>query len=98
MHCLIGCLALMLPRFALVMVFLFSDYLERAYDTFLWPALGFLFLPLTTLTYAWAVNTNGSVDGLHLALVVVAVLLDLGLFRGAKRAERDNVITVREIK
>jgi hypothetical protein len=79
----VGCLALLTPRFAIVLVVLFSDYIGRAYDTTLWPFLGFLFLPLTTLAYAWAINSRGSVEGIYLAVVVVAVLIDLGIFGGS---------------
>ena len=76
---LVGCLALGTPRFAILLVVLFSDYIGRAYDTTLWPLLGFFFMPLTTLSYAFAINSNGAVDGMYLVLVVVTVLLDLGL-------------------
>ena len=76
---LVGCLALGTPRFAIILVVIFSDYIGRAYETTLWPVLGFFFMPLTTLSYAFAINDNGSVEGMHLALVVITVLLDLGL-------------------
>ncbi len=79
MPCLIGCLALTMPRVAIVLVVIFSDYIGRAYPTFIWPLLGFLFLPLTTLTWAWAINERGSLGGIHLVVVILAALFDLGL-------------------
>lgn len=82
----VGCLALFAPRVAIVIVVVFSDYLGRAYETVLWPFLGFLFLPLTTLAYAWAINSRGTVSGAHLVVVVLAVLIDLGLIGGSSRA------------
>ncbi|MDH3625792.1 MAG: hypothetical protein OES69_04820 [Myxococcales bacterium] len=85
MPMLVGCLALVTPRFAIVLVFLLSDYLGRAYETTLWPLLGFFFMPLTTLGYAFAMNSHGSVDGMYLVIVVVAVLLDLGLVGAGSR-------------
>ncbi len=85
MPILVGCLALVTPRFAIVLVFLLSDYLGRAYETTLWPLLGFFFMPLTTLGYAFAMNSHGSVDGMYLVIVVVAVLLDLGLVGAGSR-------------
>ena len=88
MSCLVGCLALSAPRVAIVLVVIFSDYIGRAYETFYWPFLGFLLMPLTTLAYAWAINSRGSVDGLYLAVVVVAVLLDLGLVGGSAASRR----------
>ncbi len=87
---LVGCLAIATPRFAILLVVLFSGYIGRAYETILWPLLGFFFMPLTTLSYAFAINNNGSVDGMHLVLVVVTVLLDLGLVgAGSKTKWRD---------
>jgi hypothetical protein len=89
MPCLVGCLALGAPRVALLLVFLFSDYLGRAYETNLWPFLGFFFAPLTTLAYAGAINEHGSVDGIWLVVVILAAALDLGLIRlGSPRRRR----------
>ncbi len=79
MGCLVGCAALLFPRLVLFFIFLFSNYLGRAYETNFWPFLGFLFMPLTTLAYAWSMNSNGSVSGIYLVVVVIAVLVDLGL-------------------
>lgn len=88
MPCCVGCIALTAPRFAIVLVVIFSDYIGRAFDTMLWPLIGFLFMPLTTLAYAWAINSHGSVSGLPLVVVIVAVLIDLGLTGGSARAGR----------
>ena len=85
---IVGCLALLTPRFAIVLVVLFSDYIGRAYETTVWPFLGFLVLPLTTLAYAWAMNSHGSVEGIYLVVVVVAVLIDLGMVGGSASKRR----------
>ena len=85
---LVGCLALATPRFAIIVVVIFSDYIGRAYQTALWPLLGFLVMPMTTLAYAWAINSNRSVSGMYLVVVVVAVLLDLGLVGGSASGRR----------
>ena len=83
MPCLVGGLALSAPRFAIVLVAIFSNYLGRAYESAFWPFIGFLFMPLTTLAYAWAINSRGSVEGFQLVVVVIAVLIDLGLVGGS---------------
>jgi hypothetical protein len=83
MPLMIGCIALLTPRFAIVLVVLFSDYIGQAYSNVVWPFLGFLFMPLTTLAYAWAINSHGSVEGIQLVVVVIAVLMDLGLLGGS---------------
>jgi hypothetical protein len=94
MPCLVALLAMFAPRLAIFLVWLLSDYLGRAYHTVIWPVLGFLFMPYTTLAYAWAVNANGSVRGVYLAVVVLAVLVDLGVVEGGRRA-RTTVIVER---
>jgi len=89
MGCVVGCIALAFPRIVLFVVFLLSNYLGRAYETNFWPFLGFFFMPLTTLAYAWAVNTNGTVTGGYLVVVVLAVIMDLGLTgKGASEGRR----------
>jgi hypothetical protein len=89
MPCLIGCFALFMPRLAIVLVWLFSDYLGTAYRTTIWPVLGFIFMPLTTLAYAWAWHQgNGSISGIGLIIVVLAVLIDLGLLGTSETSRR----------
>jgi hypothetical protein len=61
-----------------VLLFLFSHYLSRAYHGWLIPLLGFLFLPLTTLAYAWMINTGQPIAGLNLIILIVAVVIDMG--------------------
>lgn len=88
MPCLFGCLILAFPRVAIVLLFLFSDYFQRAIPNMIWLILGFVLLPLTTLAYAFAINTNGSVQGIYFVIVLVAVILDLGLHGGAEVSRR----------
>ena len=52
MGCLVALLALISPRLALVAIWLFSDLLSRAFDSWILPLLGFFLLPWTTLGYA----------------------------------------------
>ena len=88
MPCLVGCIALGAPRVAIVLVVIFSDYIGRAYEAMLWPFVGFIFMPLTTLAYAWAINSRGSVAGIHMVVVVLAVLMDLGVVGGGAASRR----------
>ncbi len=88
MPCLLALLALCFPRFAIILVVIFSDYIGAAYETKFWPFLGFLFMPVTTLAYAWAITSNGSVSGGYLIVVILAVLLDLGILGGGASNRR----------
>ena len=89
MPCCIALIALTAPRVALFLVWLFAnEWLDRAYATIWVPLLGFLFLPTTTLAYAWSINAYGGVQGLGLAAVIVGVLVDLGAFGGSRRKRK----------
>lgn len=78
MPLLIALFGLIAPRITILLLALFTSFMERAYDGLLIPLLGFIFLPLTTLTFAAAVNWNGGLGGtLWPILMVAAVLLDL---------------------
>jgi len=93
MPCLIGCLALVFPRLALFLVWLLGgNYLDRAYDSLILPLLGFIFLPLTTLTFAFGVNTlspPGHMSPLGWLLTGLALLVDIGLIGGGGKSARD---------
>jgi hypothetical protein len=87
MPCLLILLTLAFPRVVLLVLFFFTNYLQRAYANFLWPLLGFIFLPVTTIAYAWVVNAHAPLEGVYLVVVIVAVLIDLGLV-GSHRMRR----------
>jgi hypothetical protein len=90
MPCLLLIVVLAFPRLVLAVLFLFTNYLERAYHGILLPILGFLFLPLTTIVYAWLINSNLPIAGLNLVILVVAVIIDVGgIGGGAYRRRRD---------
>jgi hypothetical protein len=90
MTCLLVILLLVFPRVALVLIFLTSNYLGRAYHGLILPLLGFIFVPLTTLAYAWMVNTHQPIQGVNLLILVVAVVIDLGGLSGGEYHRRSR--------
>lgn len=82
-------LGIAFPRLILVVLFFFTNFLDRAYHGLLIPLLGFLFLPLTTLIYAWIVNSGGSATGVYLVALVICVAADLGLIGHSAWRRRD---------
>jgi hypothetical protein len=88
MPCLLLLIVLIFPRVVLVWLYLTSTYLQRAYHELLIPILGFIFLPLTTLVYAWLVNTHSPIEGINLLYIIVAVIIDLGGLGGGERHRR----------
>jgi len=76
-----------MPRVVLLFVWLFSDYLDAAYTTRVWPFLGFLFLPLATLAYAFAMHFGSREwTPIGVGVFVTAILVDLGLLRTGQSA------------
>ena len=92
MPCLLLFIILLFPRVTLVLMWLFSTYLQRAFHReLLLPILGFIFLPLTTIVYAWELNSGMPTSGINLLWLLLAVIIDLGGLGGsAHRQSRRN--------
>jgi hypothetical protein len=92
MPLLLGCLALAFPRVVLFLVWLLGgNYLSSAYPNRIWPLLGFFFLPLTTLAFAFASHSlaaAGSLTPLGWLVTGLAVLLDIGILGNSHRNYR----------
>jgi hypothetical protein len=83
--CFLVLFALISPRLALFAVWLFSDLLSRAFDSWLVPFLGFFLLPWTTLAYAVMWSSSDRVHGFEWFIVVVAFLADLASYASRNR-------------
>jgi hypothetical protein len=87
--CLLVVLALITPRFIMVILWLFSDYLNHAFSSGWWGLLGFLFLPTTSIGYAIAQNefttADGGLEAAGIIVIVLGVAIDLGLLGGSGR-------------
>ncbi len=90
MPCLLLLLFLAFPRVVLVLMFLMSNYLTRAYHGLLLPLLGFIFLPLTTLVYAWEVNSHYPMQGVYVLILLIAVVIDVGGLSGGEYHRRSR--------
>jgi hypothetical protein len=85
MGCLVVLLAFLSPRLALFVIFLFSDLLSRAFDSWFVPFLGFFLLPWTTLAYAVMWSSSNRVYGFEWFIVILAFLLDLASYARSGR-------------
>jgi hypothetical protein len=88
MCCVLALLAFVGPRIVLFLLFLFTNYLQRAFDSFLLPLIGFLFLPWTTIAWAIAQNELGGANGIGLLVIVLGFLADVGVLGGGARGRR----------
>ena len=77
--CLLIVFAVFAPRLILFFICLLTDWIGQAYETNMWPLLGWFFLPYTTLAYMGAMlNNDREVSGGWLVLMIIAILFDLG--------------------
>ena len=88
MGCFIVLLGAFFPRVALVLVWLFTNYVERAFDLFLIPLIGLILLPYTTLAYVLVYSPAGGIQGFDWFWLALGLLLDIGSYTGGGRARR----------
>ena len=88
MPCLLVFGILLFPRVVLVLMWLFSTRPDTAYHGLVIPLLGFIFLPITTVVYAWMITSGLPMQGFNLFILIVAVVLDVGSHGGGARYYR----------
>jgi hypothetical protein len=88
--CLFGLLSAGLPRLALLFVWVFTGYVDRAFDGWIWPLLGLVFLPFTTLIYVLVWSPGGLV-GWDWLWVGLALLFDLASYSSGGVGGRNRV-------
>jgi hypothetical protein len=90
MGCLIVLMALIGPRVALVFTWIFTNLVDRAFDDWVVPALGLIFLPWTTFLYVLVYNPNPAegVSFLGWVIVVLGLLTDLGSYTYGAKSRR----------
>ncbi len=89
MGCFLALLALISPRLVILILWITSDVLSRAFDSWFLPFIGFFLLPWTTLTYVAAWDWWGAgrgVEGIEWFFVGLAFFIDLGSYAGGRRA------------
>lgn len=89
MPCLVVALALLFPRVTIAVLYFFTTFFDRVFDSLLLPLVGFLLLPFTLLAYTWMTKYLQPSQPVFLIVMIVAVVLDLGsLGSGARRRRR----------
>jgi hypothetical protein len=88
MGCIFALVAAFSARFALFLVWLFTDRLTIAFRSGWEGIIGFIFLPYTTLFYALVYAPAKGVDAFGWFIVACGVLLDVGSHLFGSRAER----------
>ena len=90
MCCFLTSLFLLGPRAAILVWWLINPVRwQLTFDTWIWPLLGFIFLPWMTLMYVLVALPNGIV-GFDWILLALAVLADIGMYAGGGYGNRSR--------
>jgi hypothetical protein len=88
--CLFAMFAATFPRIGLIIIWAFTEWVDIAFDTWVWPLLGLIFLPFTTLMYVLVdVSTVGSINFGGWLLIILSALIDISHWAQAA-ANRNN--------
>ncbi len=91
MCCLVAVLMLVGPRAGILVWWLIDQpRWESAFDNFLWPLLGFLFLPWTTIVFV-LVAPGGDITGFDWVWLALGLIVDLGSYGGGRYGRRGYV-------
>jgi len=90
-----GCLLVLLAAFAPRLVVLFAwigrpAYFDSVFDTWIWPLLGLIFLPFTTLMWLLLGAPPQGVEGLDWLWIALAVMIDISHYANTY-GQRDTV-------
>jgi hypothetical protein len=92
MCCLITSLFLLGPRFATLIWWLINPLrFTAAFSSFVWPILGIIFLPWTTLMYLIVWSPVTGIYGLDWLWLGLAVLADIGTYAGGGYGNRERI-------
>ncbi len=78
------------PRIALFIWWCFGSKPDAAFDSWVWPLLGLIFLPWTTLAYIVVWSPIGGVEGWEWLIVALGFAADIATYssRAAKNRYR----------
>jgi hypothetical protein len=92
MCCMVTSLLLLGPRFGALLWWLINPLrFSAAFSSFIWPILGIIFLPWTTLMYLIVWSPITGVYGLDWLWLGIAVLIDLGTYAGGGYGNRERI-------
>jgi hypothetical protein len=78
MPCLFAILAVSFPRVALLCLWIFTPLVNAAFNNnWLWPLLGFVFLPFTTMMYALVMGPLGPTNFWGWLTILLGVFIDV---------------------
>ena len=90
-----GCLTAVVASFSRIMLLMFwigrPVAWNTTFSTFFLPCLGFLFLPITTMVYAWLMQGVGQLAGTDWLWLILAFAMDIATIGASAAANRDRL-------
>lgn len=93
MGCLFALIAVLSPRLGIALLWIFTDYVYRAFGSWIWALLGLIFLPWTTLMYILVAAPVGGITFWGWLMVGLGFILDLGAY-GQSYSQRNALPTM----
>jgi uncharacterized membrane protein len=93
MGCLFALVAAFTPRIALIVLWIFTNLVDRAYSTFIVPLLGLIFLPYATLFYVLSWSPVGGLNAWGWLFVILGLMCDLAHWAGGAYTGRQRYAT-----
>lgn len=85
MHIIFLIATLFVPRIVIVVLWFFSNWFNGVFSSAIFPVLGFIFTPYTTLWYSVVQNVSGGEWGFwQILFLVVAVMFDVSQIRSRR--------------
>lgn len=75
--CLVVVLALLAPRVAFALMWVFGERVDLAFDTVVWPILGLAFVPWASIMYVLLWSPFDGVIGYEWVIVGLAAAVDV---------------------
>jgi hypothetical protein len=65
------------PRLGIIFLWAFTNFVQRSFDTWIWPLLGLIFLPWTTLLYILVAAPAGGITFWGWLFVALGLISDI---------------------
>jgi hypothetical protein len=88
MCCFLLLFSALVPRFAIIAMWLFGSRVDAAFSSALWPLLGLLVAPWTTLMYLIVWSPIGGVSGAEWILVGLGIAADIATYAAKPAQDR----------
>jgi hypothetical protein len=93
MGCLFVLIAALSPRLGIILLWAFTNYVSIAFTSWIWPLLGLIVLPWTTLMYILVAAPAGGISFWGWLMVGLGLLMDIST-HAQEYTKRDDAMAM----